>query len=547
MPRSNLRTLCATAGVAARALAAVLGACVVHNVGIAATPSATPPAAPKTFDSSYAAPTGATLNVAAGGDLQAALNQAQLGDTIVVQAGATFTGPFKLPNKTAGSGWIYVVSSNLASLPPAGQRVGVKDAVNMPKILARADSNALVTVANSHHFRFVGIEFAPVSGAALYQVIVVGNNDASPATLAHHIIFDRCYVHGNPGVNDRRGIEMDGAYIAVVESYISDFQEGGADTQGLWAYNTTGPLQIVDNYIEAAAENVMFGGADSHEAALVPADIEIRNNYFFKPLSLIGSGFVVKNLLELKAAQRVAVSGNTFQNNPHGGQSGFALLITPRNQNGTAPWTITADIAITGNTFINVAGGLDLMGADYNHQSLMTARVLIRDNLLGITGLNGGGGRAFQVTGGGSDYVIDHNTIINTAPASVSPDLMFADSAGSKVANFTFTNNLSTATVYGFSGNGVGQGTATLNADFSNWAFSKNVVVAARAASYPAGNFFPANVEAVDFKNYSGGDYTLAANSPYKSAATDGTDIGANLSAATIPVQPNPPSDVVVR
>jgi hypothetical protein len=54
-------------------------------------------------------------------------------------------------------------------------------------------------------------------------------------------------------------------------------------------------------------------------------------------------------------------------------------------------------------------------------------------------------------------------------------------------------------------------------------------------------------VEAVDFKNYSGGDYTLAANSPYKSAATDGTDIGANLSAATIPVQPNPPSDVVVR
>ena len=154
-------------------------------------------------------------------------------------------------------------------------------------------------------------------------MIAIGNSDASPATLPHHIVFDRCYVHGNPGANDRRGIEMDGAYVAVVDSYISDFQETGTDSQGLWAYNTTGPLQIRDNYIEAATENVMFGGADSRAASLVPADIEIRNNYFFKPLSLIGSPYVPKNLLEFKAAQRVLVTGNTFQNNPAGGQSWF--------------------------------------------------------------------------------------------------------------------------------------------------------------------------------------------------------------------------------
>ena len=80
---------------------------------------------------------GATLTVAAGGDLQAALDQAQLGDTIVLEAGATFTGSVQLPNKTTGSGWIYVVSSKLASLPAAGQRVGPNDAVNMPKIVSQ--------------------------------------------------------------------------------------------------------------------------------------------------------------------------------------------------------------------------------------------------------------------------------------------------------------------------------------------------------------------------------------------------------------------------
>jgi len=245
-------------------------------------------------------------------------------------------------------------------------------------------------VANSHHFRFVGIEFAPAPGTRqIYAVVAIGNTDASPATLAHHIVFDRCYVHGDPNSSDRRGIEMDGAYVAVVDSYISDFQDNDpvADSQALWAYNTTGPLQIRNNYIEAATENVMFGGADSREPVLVPTSIEIRDNHFYKPLSLIPTRYTMKNLLEFKAAQRVLVTGNVFENNPAKSQNGFALLITPRN-NGHAPWAITSDIAIVGNTFINVGSGLNVAGLDNLHPSLMTERVLIRDNIVGVTGLN---------------------------------------------------------------------------------------------------------------------------------------------------------------
>jgi hypothetical protein len=483
------------------------------------------------------------VNVAAGGDLQAALHQAQLGDTIVLQAGATFTGPFLLPNKTTGSGWIYVVSSNLASLPPPGQRVGPKDAVNMPKIVSPASSSAVKSVVNSHHFRFVGIEFSPVAGASVYTLIPIGNSDTSPATLANHIVFDRCYVHGDSDVNDQRGIEMDGAYVAVVDSYISDFQWVSTDSQGLWAYNTTGPLQIRDNYIEAATENVMFGGADSRDASLVPSDIEIRNNYIFKPLSLVGSHYAPKNLLELKAAQRVLVTGNIFQNNPLGGQAGFSLLITPRNQNGTAPWSVTSDITVTDNTFINVGSGVNISGYDNVHPSQMTARVLIRNNVLGVSGLNGADGRAFQVLTGGSDFTIDHNTVINTAPASTASDLMMADSRTAKVTNFTFTNNLATPTRYGFYGNNVGQGTPALNANFTSWVFAKNVIVGVAPGSYPSGNFYPSSVAQVGFTN-PGSDYSLAPGSPYKAAATDGTDIGANLSSVPLP---NPPANVSVK
>src|SRR5262249_5363463 len=159
--------------------------------------------------------------------------------------------------------------------------------------------------------------------------------------------------------------EMDGAYVAVVDSYISGFQFALNDAQGLWAYNTTGPLQIRNNYIEATTENVMFGGADSRAAALVPTSIEIRNNHFYKPLAFITNKYLVKNLLEFKAARRVLVTGNTFENNPAKSQNGFALLITPRNQGGKAPWSVTSDIAIVDNRFINVGSGFNIMGHDY--------------------------------------------------------------------------------------------------------------------------------------------------------------------------------------
>src|SRR5215216_3963413 len=66
------------------------------------------PELPRTFlDTTYVVPTGQTITVAAGGNFQTALNSANPGDTIVVEAGATFVGNFTLPNKT-GSAWIII-------------------------------------------------------------------------------------------------------------------------------------------------------------------------------------------------------------------------------------------------------------------------------------------------------------------------------------------------------------------------------------------------------------------------------------------------------
>ena len=98
--------------------------------------AATYPALPQVYiDTTYSPPTGNTITVNAGDDLQVALNSAQLGDTIVLQAGATWTGHYTLPNKTSGSGWIYIQSSAYSSLPAPDHRVFPSDAGNMPKIV----------------------------------------------------------------------------------------------------------------------------------------------------------------------------------------------------------------------------------------------------------------------------------------------------------------------------------------------------------------------------------------------------------------------------
>jgi len=169
-------------------------------------------------------------------------------------------------------------------------------------------------------------------------------NATTPSDLPTDVVFDRCYVHGTPTGNVRRGILINSARTAVIDSYISDIHEVGADTQAVGAWNGPGPFAIINNYLEAAGENVMFGGADPSITNLVASDIEIRNNLFSKPLSwksgdpsYAGIQWSVKNLFELKNAQRLLIVANVFERIWPAAQVAFAVVLTPRNQNNTAP------------------------------------------------------------------------------------------------------------------------------------------------------------------------------------------------------------------
>ena len=121
------------------------------------------------------------------------------------------------------------------------------------------------------------------SSTLVYDLVRFGDWQQTSAQMPHDFVIDRSYIHGFPTQDVQRGVSLNGAEITVSNSYISEIHGRGYDTQALCGWNGPGPFHIINNYLEASGENVMFGGALPSITNLVPANIEIRRNHFFKP------------------------------------------------------------------------------------------------------------------------------------------------------------------------------------------------------------------------------------------------------------------------
>lgn len=285
---------------------------------------------------------------------------------------------------------------------------------------------------------------------------------------------------------------MNGRAIAVINSYLSDFKEVGADSQAIAGWNGPGPFAIENNYLEAAGENVMFGGADPAIHGLVPSDIEIVRNHFSKPLrwkidhaSYEGTPWAVKNLFELKNARRVLIEGNLLEHNwPHA-QNGFAILFTPRNQEGGAPWSGVEDVTFRNNVVRNVAAGFNILGRDDNQESRQTRRIAIHNNVLSdVGGKWGGNGRLFQLLDGTAGVVITNNTAERTTGGVV-----FGGDHDPHTG-FVFQNNVMPDNGAGFVGSGTGVGRATIDRYFPGALIKGNVFPGGKPEQYPLDNTF---------------------------------------------------------
>ncbi|HKG22692.1 MAG TPA: hypothetical protein VKC34_12405, partial [Blastocatellia bacterium] len=230
----------------------------------------------------------ASVTVRAGEDLQAAIDQAKPGDTVLLEAGAAFTGNFVLPEKSGADdqNWITIrTSASDADLPSPGVRAHPAMSHLFPKIVSPNADAALRTAAGAHHYRLMGVELSIGEDVRInFGIVRLGDgSETEAAALPRNMELDRCYIHGNRMADVSRGVALNCANASVLNSYIAECHGIGFDTQAISAWNGPGPFKIVNNYLEAAGENVLFGGVDPKIQGLVPSDIEFLRNHCSKP------------------------------------------------------------------------------------------------------------------------------------------------------------------------------------------------------------------------------------------------------------------------
>ena len=491
----------------------------------------------------------AVITVAAGEDLQAAINRARSGDVIQLEAGATYVGNFTLP-ATSGSDYITIRSSADASLFPAG-RVGPQHARLMPILQSPNGAPVMATTPGAHHWRLQWLAFQANAGGA-NDIITLGDGSAAQRDLAvvpHHLVVDGVIIRGDPNNGAKRGIALNSASTTIRNSDIRGIKAVGQDSQAICGWNGPGPYTIEENYLEGAGENVMFGGADPSVPNLVPSDITFRRNYVTKPLEWRDSQWTVKNLFELKNARRVLVEWNLFENNWLAAQTGYAILFTPLNQDATAPWTVVADVKFQYNIVRHVSSAFNILGTDYHAPSQQTRAVTIRQNLLFDVdaGKWGGDGRFVLIGDEPEDVIIDHNTALGTG-SFLQLYGQGNDGRPRVISNIHVINNLARHNEYGIIGDGYGTGVPAISAYMSSGEVRRNVLAGGNAFLYPPDNFFPSVSDFLaEFVDSAAGDFRLRDGSRYRTAATDGTMLGADVDALRRGVPPGDSIAAIIR
>src|SRR5918994_1601116 len=244
-----------------------------------------------------------------------------------------------------------------------------------------------------------------------------------------------------------------------------------------------------------------------------------------------GTLWNVKNTIELKNAQRVRIEGNVIENNWQASQSGYALVLTPRNQENTAPWSVVQDVTIRSNIVRHVNGAINILGSDYSAStgSKLTRRIYIVNNVFDdvSSAAWGSGAHFISITRGPANVTVDHNTVFHTS------NIVVIDNGQSW--GFVFTNNLMKHNTYGIFGSQSSIGIATLSSYFPGASVRRNVLAGGKSSLYPADNFFPSvTTFYAQFVNYSAQNYALVSGSPYIGRATDGKSIGVDLAALTL-------------
>lgn len=362
---------------------------------------------------------------------------------------------------------------------------------------------------------------------------------------------------------------------------------GGA---GSVANSGWGVYKFVNNHMEGASEGILLGGSGGPALTPagctsgptgncnpdVPTNVEGRRNYFFAPNSWNGNTTTInatgypnrKNGWEMKTGANMLFEANVMENCWYSSQPACLVFdFAPKNQSDGHGHP-TCPSCFVKNAVARYNYGYDYPGALFAVYSSMdigcstcftfATNLSIHDNLVGDK-LNRG---SLTLTGfDGFEFLADagpmtnisffHNTVVNAYRSFLLMGSQTNSAGTSGFNNILLQNNIgtfNTASSGGpwLAGNGSTSGPCDLVTQtfqtYLNTCITTNTVNfngvfnVPNINGWPSGNFFQTTTAGVQFVNYGTGDssktpgnYALQNTSPWHNAASDGSDLGANI------------------
>ena len=320
---------------------------------------------------SFATAHAATQSVPTGSDPQAngdnfqnAVFGAACGDTIVLQAGATYATrvtavnsygpqgyPFQLPNKSCAAGqYITIQSSQAASLPTG--RISPSNVGSMATLATNSNSWVIEAAQGAGNYQFIGIEFTNTANVTANKgfnpTLVMASPQYIPyGNWSHDMVFDRVWIHPYDDVTNPSGttrsaafaIRLDGANQTIKNSYISGFccfepnATTVAQSEGIAIPAGPGPVTITNNFVEAFGWNIFTGGSGAFPN---PA-----NQTTISGATLTGATFA--NTSNLLVGDYVALNVPTYTNNANVGSNYYVVAIDAISGNNVTYHGVGAD------------------------------------------------------------------------------------------------------------------------------------------------------------------------------------------------------------
>jgi len=317
--------------------------------------------------------TGAVWPVKPGNSLQSVIDLMAPGGTIALEAG-TYLGGVRV--------W---------------KPCCIRPAMDIP--LARATADRPVTLlSGGETLQIVGPDVT-VMGLAARST----NPDSTIVSVkGPRAVLDRLAVLGDPLKGQKRGVALNGTTALMAGCLVDDCWRDQMDAQAVATWDGGTHLTITDCALYGSGQSFLAGGSDPSSTDRTPDDILIEHCLLSKKREWYGKAWI-KCALELKNVRGFVCRESVLEyGGTSDGQDGYIIVLTVRNQSGTAPWSTIEDVLLEDLTCRYGGGGISILGRDTRRSGIMS-RVTVRNVRfadLDPTGVAGGVGRLVTINGG---------------------------------------------------------------------------------------------------------------------------------------------------